>query len=71
MKIIMISARRRYASEQPPEGRLLASRRRVFMIFYPENHENDNAKGGVFLIKLHSFIRKQYYIDCIIAFLLV
>ena len=45
--------------------------RRVFMIFYPENHENDNAKGGVFLIKLHSFIRKQYYIDCIIAFLLV
>ena len=35
--------------------------RRVFMIFYPENHENDNAKGGVFLIKLYRFIRKQYY----------
>ncbi|MGN0977771.1 MAG: hypothetical protein ACI4PH_06925, partial [Faecousia sp.] len=34
--------------------------RRVFMIFYPENHENDNAKGGVVLIKLYSFIRKQY-----------
>ena len=29
------------------------------MIFYPENHENDNAKGGVFLIKLHSFIRNS------------
>lgn len=31
------------------------------MIFYPENHENDNAKGGVSLIKLYRFIRKQYY----------
>ena len=44
----MISARRRYAREQPLEERLLASRRRDSMIFYPENHRIDNASGGVF-----------------------
>ncbi len=43
MKIIMISARRRYASEQPLEERLLASRRRDFVIFYFKNHEIDNT----------------------------
>ena len=43
MKIIMISARRRYASEQPLEERLLASRRRDFMIFLSENHKIANA----------------------------
>ena len=31
--------------------------RRVFMIFYLENHEYDNAKGGVYLIKSNGFIR--------------
>lgn len=48
MEIIVISALRRYASEQPPEGRLLASRRRVSMFFYFENYGNDTpAAAGV------------------------
>ena len=39
----MISTRRRYASEQPLEARLLVSRRRDFMIIQSENHKIDNA----------------------------
>ena len=39
----MISARRRYASEQPLEERLFASRRRAFVISFLINHESNSA----------------------------
>ena len=48
MKIIMISARRRYASEQPPVGRLLASRRRISVIFLFENYRNGTAAAAAY-----------------------
>lgn len=34
--------------------------RRISMIFYSENHGYDNAKGGVFLMKMKDFNQEQY-----------
>ena len=35
--------------------------RRVSVIFYSENHGNDNAVRGCLLDKRNDFIKKEYY----------